>query len=99
MLKAFLSIIQQRELPAAPTGARGRPWPEPPRLGPVGLVQVWFHERQAAWPAGGDSTTAWAWPTVLLVPFLPSLTQPCSGPSMLGHVLELSPSLKSQFML
>lgn len=36
MLKAFLSIIQQPELPAAPAGARGSPWPESPGWGWLG---------------------------------------------------------------
>lgn len=36
MLKAFLSIIQQPELPVAPVGARGSPWPESPGWGWLG---------------------------------------------------------------
>lgn len=36
MLKAFLSIIQQPELPAAPAGARGSLWPESPGWGWLG---------------------------------------------------------------
>lgn len=47
-LKAFFSIIQQPELPAAPVGARGRLWPEPPGWVWQACGEGWLQEGQEA---------------------------------------------------